>query len=88
MKKKVQHKQPRKPCIIYYDSTRHGWVVQGTYKPVFAKREDLENYCRNKLGRLPILDPSIKKKAKKLPVVIVDGNPKPFMIYAGTFGRQ
>jgi hypothetical protein len=62
MKKKVHHRQPRKPCIITYDRTRHGWLVQGTYKPVFTERQDLENYCRNKLGRLPILDPSIKER--------------------------
>jgi hypothetical protein len=61
--KKTLHKQPRKPCIISYDNAQHGWIIQSQFKPIFANREDIENYCRKKLGRLPILDPALKEHA-------------------------
>jgi hypothetical protein len=60
MKKKAHVKQPQKPCIISYNKSLHGWVIKGRSKPIFNERQDLENYCRNILGRLPILDPLIK----------------------------
>jgi hypothetical protein len=54
MKKKSQKNQESKLLTICYDDSRNGWVIEGQHKPVFSAQTDLENYCRNKLGRIPV----------------------------------
>jgi hypothetical protein len=54
MKKKSQNHQESKLLTICYDDRRKGWVIEGQHKPIFSAQTDLENYCRNKLGRIPI----------------------------------
>jgi len=59
----------------------------------FVRPDNLDRHLRLRCPKSPVKKVAkpkikIKKKPKKLPVVIVDGSPKPFIVYAGTFGRQ
>lgn len=66
MKKKSQNHQESKLLPICYDDHLHGWVIKGKHKPVFSAQTNLENYCRNKLGRIPInVDPDNSKPGRK-----------------------
>jgi hypothetical protein len=67
MKKKAKNQQqPSKLVSICYDGRAQGWVIKGKHKPVFTAQIDLENYCRNKLGLIPVTtDPDSRRPVRK-----------------------
>lgn len=66
MKKKPIIQQTCKLVTICYDKQVHGWVIEGKHKPVFASQVDLQNYCRNKLGLVPVTKPSKSRRPVRM----------------------
>jgi hypothetical protein len=89
MKKKTPKKQESKLLPICYEESRHGWIIKGQYKPLFSTQTDLENHCRNKLGRIPVVvDSDSARPGRKYYGTNEDEDDpgsRPFLISGGAF---
>ncbi len=83
MKKKAPKKQESKLLTICYEKSRQGWIIKGQYKPLFSTQTELENYCRNKLGRIPFVEVSDSGYWTDEDVDIPGS--RPFLISGGAF---